>query len=156
VMTRFAQSPTAAVLSGVSHEAWLRFAAALEAQPAGAVTSTGGLGAYEFQPRRLVEMKAATNLCYEGSDGRTQTCDFVAPLTRKLFLADLRLQYKLFVRSIQMYDRQLTTGELKIPKGATRAETLAALHVGGRGALKDWANLFERTRVRCNAVREIF
>ena len=35
-------------------------------------------------------------------------------------------------------------------------ETLAALHIGGRGALKDWANLFERTRARCSAVRDLF
>jgi hypothetical protein len=109
-----------------------------------------------MHPRRLVELKVADNLRYEGSGGRVQVCDFIVPLTRERFLADPRLQYGLFARSITMYNQQLEAGELQQPEGATKAETLAALHIGGRGALENWTKLFERTRTRCRAVREIF
>jgi hypothetical protein len=155
-MTRFARRSPLIVLPGVSADAWRKFAAALETRSVSAVSSTGGLGAYEIHPRRLVELKKADNLRYEGGSGRVQVCDFIAPLTRERFLADPQLQYSLFARSIALYNQQLRAGELQQPEGATKAETLAALHIGGRGALKDWANLFERTRMLCRAVREIF
>ncbi|HET6959739.1 MAG TPA: hypothetical protein VFI56_24265 [Vicinamibacterales bacterium] len=154
--TRFVQRSPRIVLPGVSAIAWQRFAAALETQAPSVVSATGALGAYELQPRRLVELKFADNLRHEGNDRIVQVCDFIAPMTRERFLADPRLQYSLFARSIALYNQQLTTGELIQPWGATRAETLAALHIGGRGALKDWTKLFDRTRMRCDAVREIF
>lgn len=156
MMTRFAQRSPLVVLPGVAADAWRRFASALETQSVSAVSSTGGLGVYEIRPRRLVELKFADNLRYAGDSGRVQVCDFIAPLTRERFLADPQLQYRLFARSIALYNQQLTAGELQQPEGATKAETLAALHVGGRGALKDWANLFDRTRLLCRAVRDIF
>ena len=156
MMQRFARPFKPMTLVGVSYETWRCFAAAMEVQPVSAVSSTGGLGAYAIQPRRLVELGGATRLRYEGEDGCVQVCDFVAPMTRERFLSDLRHQYGVFARSIMLYDQQLERGELVRPEGATRAETLAALHIAGRGVLKDWANMFERTRLRCNAVREIF
>lgn len=155
-MQRFARPFKPMTLAGVSYETWRCFAAAMEVQPVSAVSETGGLGAYAIPPRRLVEIKIATNLHYTGVDNCTQACDFIAPETRESFLADPRRQYGVFARSIMLYDQQLERGELVRPEGATRAETLAALHIAGRGVLKDWANMFERTRLRCNAVREIF
>jgi len=196
---RFAAAPSP--LAGVPESAWVRFHTSQEVQAVDAVSESGGLGAYDIRPRRLVELGYATELRSKRADykvvvvdeggrlvrekafdteqealdekariaeekspfvaeilpGRQiYTCEFVLPWTQERFLADLVAQFAAFRGSMVRYHRALLSGELVKPKDASMAGTLAVLHVGGRGALVAWPDLFDKTRARYEAAREAF
>jgi len=155
---RFRTTGPMSPLDGVSHDAWQRFVSALEVQSSAVVSSSGGLGAYDMRPRRLVELGYAANLqSQRTAAGRTiRTCDFVLPWTKARFLTDPMAQYAALTRSVSMYYRALLRGEIKRPAGMSVAGALAILHVGGRGALAGWPKLFDNTRARYEAARTAF
>jgi hypothetical protein len=152
---RFHASGPASPLEGVSAEAWQSLVAPLEAQPAGAVSDSGCLGAYSISPRRLVELGYATNLRRE-DDGKRQVCDFVLPWTQSRFLADPIAQYAVLVKSMRAYYDALRDGEIEKSKEMSVAGALAVLHVGGRGALKAWPKLLDNTRALYVATQGAF
>lgn len=143
-MTTRLKSP----LSGISHEAWSQFVAALEVQPIRAVSESGGLGAYDIRPRRLQELGLArVGKRTRSARGRFKNeCEFVPPLTQAQFLNDPVTQYRALVLSITAYHRDLTSGKLRKPEDISLAGALAILHRGMREALKSWPDLFSDTR----------
>jgi len=149
---RFRTGP-ASRLDGVSNEAWQRFVAALEVQSVGAVSLSGGFGAFDMRPRRLVELEYAANLrtCRTPYGRWIYVCDFVLPWTMRKFLSNQMAQYAAFARSISLYHQELMSGEIKRPAGMSLAGALAILHIGGRGALAGWPKLFDNTRARYDA-----
>jgi hypothetical protein len=160
--SRFTAGPSSP-LEGVSNEAWRRFEAALKVQATGAISTSGGFGAYDMRPRRLVELRDGKGRPYAtalrrstGVGRQSQTCDFVLPWTQKRFLSDSIAQYAVFAKSISLYHRALLSGELKRPEGVSMAGALAILHIGGRGALAGWPKLFDATRARFEAARGAF
>ena len=145
-------------LEGVPVAAWGRFIAALEVQPVNARSPSGGLGAYDIRPRRLVELGYASELTSKRtSTGRqVQVCEFVLPWTQSKFLADPVAQFAAVSKSILLYHRAIVSGELKKPKGCSVAGALAILQVGGRGALESWPNLFTDTQAVYDACKGAF
>ena len=145
-------------LEGVSNESWARFVAALEVQPIGAVSESGGLGSYDIRPRRLIELGYALALRSKRNEKGRQIyiCDFILPWTQKRFLAEPVAQYVALSKSISLYHRALMSGELKKPEDASMAGALAVLHVGGRGALSGWPKLFDHTRTIYENARRSF
>ena len=130
----------------------------LEVQPVSAVSASGGLGAYDIRPRRLVELEYASRLSYDRApSGRyVHSCEFNAPMTRERFLSDAFEQYKVFSRSTKRYYDALKSGALQKPSDVSLAGALAVLHIGGRGALQGWPKLFDNTRSLYEAAREAF
>lgn len=144
-------------LSGVSSDAWQRFVVALETQPVGVVSKSGGLGSYDIRPRRLVELGYASGLRSFRCEGRQiRRCDFTKPWTQKLFLSDPFAQYAVLARSMHTYYDALCKGEIERPRGASLAGTLAVLHVGGKGALKGWPKLFSNTKALYDRAKGAF
>jgi hypothetical protein len=154
---RFVSGPRSP-LEGVSQEAWQRFVASLEVQAIGAVSNSGGLGSYDIRPRRLVELGYATALRSKRTptSRQIQVCEFILPWTQARFLSDSIAQYVALSRSISMYYQALVKGEIEKPRDMSVAGALAVLHVGGRGALKSWPKLFEKTQVRYQAAQKAF
>jgi len=154
---RFALGPKSP-LEGISNDAWQRFVAALEVQQIDAISESGGLGSYDFRPRRLVELGYATRLCSKRTEKGRQIhiCDFILPWTQARFLSDPVAQYVALSKSMLLYYTALMSGELKRPEGVSMAGTLAVLQIGGRGALKAWPNLFESTRALYKNARKSF
>lgn len=152
------RSTLASPLPGVTAEAWARFYPALDVQPIGAVSASGGLGSYDLRPRRLVELGLATNL----RGGRTPsgrqawTCDLLPPLSRHSFLANPVTQYMVLSRSMLRYHAQILSGELLRPDGVSLAGALSILHRGGRGALAAFPDLFDDTRALYEKARGAF
>jgi hypothetical protein len=145
--TRFVSKGPVSPLDGVSTDAWQQFIAALEIQPTGAVSESGGLGAYAIRPRRLVEIERAVNLRYVKKSSRyVHECDFELPWTKSKFLADPLAQYTVLARSMKLFYDALRRGDLTVPNGCSLAGALAILHVGGKGALKSFPKLFEHTQ----------
>jgi hypothetical protein len=156
-MNRFSSLPPSP-LAGVSNAAWSRFYTSLAVQPDAAVSESGGFGAYDIRPRRLVELGYATALPSVRTEAGRQVhvCEFVLPWTQARFLADPIAQYAALRGSMVRYHRALLAGELLRPEGVSMAGALAILHVGGRGALASWPELFDSTRARFEAAREAF
>jgi hypothetical protein len=155
---RFVAGPKSP-LPGVTDAQWFRLTAALEVQPIGAVSDSGGLGAYDIRPRRLVELKLATKLRYvQAPSGRwIHVCSFVPPMTGERFLSDLSVQSDVLSRSISVYYSALMGGELTRPsEECSVAGALSILHRGGTGALKAFPDLFDDTRSLYSAAKEIF
>jgi hypothetical protein len=148
----------ASELVDVSDEGWALFVRSLEVQPIKTISSSGGLGSYDMRPRRLVELDRASNLRSVRAHGKRHTydCDFKAPLTKERFLDDVMLQYRVFSQSMKRYHEELRSGALKQPDGVSLAGALAILHVGGRGALRAWPELFDNTRARYEAAQGAF
>ena len=145
-------------LEGVTRDAWQRFVAALEVQGVGDVSESGGLGAYDIRPRRLVELGYAVDLRSIRTVAGRQVyeCDFALPWTKTRFLSDSVAQYTVLAKSIRLYYDAVRRGELSKPENCSMAGTLAILHRGGRGALKGWPDLFEDTRALYQAARGAF
>ena len=145
-------------LPGVSPDAWSRFKSALEVQAPNAVSASHGYGAYAMPARRLVELGYASNARrMQTSAGRwVWDCDFILPWTKTRFLTDTLAQFVAFSKSISLYHHDLMSGDIQKPAGSTLAGCLVVLHVGGRGALKAWPDLFEHTRALHDRVKELF
>ena len=144
-------------LEGVTNEAWVMFARALEVQTAGAVSASGGLGCYDMRARRLVELGYAKALPQERvGERQVQACEFLPPWTRARFLTDAAEQYLALRRSCALYDADLATGRLSRREGLSRAGTLALLHRGGRGALLAWPDMFKDTAALVGRCERIF
>jgi hypothetical protein len=144
-------------LAGVPDGAWEKFVKALEVQPIKAVSESGGLGSYDLRPRRLVELGFAKNLRSKRTDKGRQVyeCDLAAPMTSDRFLKDPIVQYNVLAKSIAKYAEDLDRGAIKKPD-VSKAGALAILHVGGRGALQSWPELFENTRAVYEAAQGAF
>lgn len=155
---RFYSLAVKSPLPGVSVEAWHQFAEALEVQANTAISASGGLGTYDMRPRRLMELGVCTNLrlINKHKERSVYECDFKAPWTKDRFLADLMAQRNVFRRSMELYHKDLMDGVIARPEGVSLSGALAVLHVGGRGALKAWPDLFENTRARYEAARGAF
>lgn len=145
---RFADTGLESPLPGVKADAWQRFITALEVQPTTAQSESAGLGAFDIRARRLVELGYAKHLpLVRNEKGRyVQQVDFVLPLTMARFLSDPVVQYKVLAKSMRAYYDALQSGELVKPTDMSIAGALAVLHIGGRGALKAWPDLFSHTR----------
>lgn len=154
---RFTSVP-ANPLPGIPPAAWRRLVDALEVQPVASVSASGGLGAYDLRPRRLVELGYASGLryCRTAAGRQVHACEFARPWTEARFLSDPVAQYAALSRSLSLYFGALMNGELRRPAGVSLSGALAILHVGGRGALDGWPKLFDGTRVRYEAARDIF
>jgi hypothetical protein len=128
-------------LVGVESRAWSRFATAMEVQPVQACSPSGGLGAYDMRPGRLVELGYAKKEKQRRTDAgrQVQACSFVGKWSREKFLAHPVEQYTAFSRSMRLYHDALREGKpIRLPAGLSMAEALALLHRGGRGALEAW------------------
>lgn len=157
-LLRFRSQPLASPLPGVSNEQWTRLARALEVQPPRAISESGGYGSYDLRPRRLVELGLANNLrvTRTPSGRQAHACDLLLPLTEKRLLTDPLMQLVILRRAIASHHAQLCKNEITRPEGVTIAGGLAILHVGGRGALASWPNLFDETRALYEAARGAF
>lgn len=174
ISMRFKPQPHRSPLIGVSDEQWTALVRALDVQPQNAVSESGGLGSYDIRPRRLVELGIATDLTpfrVAGAEGgelveaepgkgrQIYVCAFNsmtkvlgAPLSYKRFFSSPRLQLWILGESMRVYHEQ----KIARPNGVSAAGALAILHVGGRGALKSWPNLFTETRARYDAAEGAF
>lgn len=149
----------ASPLDGVSADAWERFVRVLEVQPVEAVSPSGGLGAYDMRPRRLVELGYAKTLCSRRTElGRqVHVCEFEPPWTQRRFLIDPLAQRAALTKSMVLYHRALFDGQLVHPGKMSISGALTVLHVGGRGALvAGEEKLFESTRALYEAARGMF
>jgi len=153
-------------LPNVSDEKWTRFAVAMRTAHVGAVSPSNELGMFAMKPRRLVDLDLAINLeCMRAANGRQiWICDFVPPLTAKMFLTDPSLQYRTFVKSMKNYVDGLRSGSIPKPEGETASGTtlsgiLAVLHRAGPKGLKKWNDpdsRFEETQALFEKVNGIF
>lgn len=157
---RFASS-LKSPLPGVSLAAWQRFVSALEVQRMDQVSARGGFGSYDLRPKRLEEIGYVTDLARQG--GRRQrgkpqvyACRFLPPWSRERFLADASAQIEALSKSMRGYAEDLAAGRLQQPDGLSLAGALAILHVGGRGALAAFPDLFDHTRAVCERARGAF
>lgn len=157
-------SPSTSPLEGVSEISWRYFVVAMStkqdgaARPFKSISDSGGLGAFDMRPRRLVELKYATGLTRKKSaKGRhIYECVFVAPRTQEKFLSNPVTQNVAFCESMAEYHKAMQSGVLKRPKDCSLAGALALLHIGGRGALKSWPKLFENTRAQYERAAKLF
>lgn len=157
---RFAAQPKSP-LPGVPYANWHRFMLALEVQGVRDVSDSGGLGAYDFRPRRLVELGYAKNLKVTRTKANRQvhSCEFVLPWTRLKFLTDPMAQIEALEKSILEYHRRVLSGELKRPDGCSVAGACAILHRGGTGTLEAFARgeeLFEGTKALFDRAKGAF
>lgn len=129
-------------LLDVDSRAWSRFATAMEVQPVHAVSSSGGLGAYDMRPSRLCELgyaKKEKQRRLEDGGRQVQACTFIGKWTREKFLTHPVEQYTAFCRSMRLYQEALREGKpRRLPAELPLASALAILHRGGRGALERW------------------
>jgi hypothetical protein len=144
-------------LPGISDAAWGKFVKVMETAKPRSITISGGYGAFDMRPRRLVELGYA-NVLKRGKNGKREVwkCEFVRPWTERKFLGDSFAQYAAFRASMMRYAEALRTDEIKYPEGCSLAGALAILHVGGRGALKGFPKLFEQTKKLYDAAKGIF
>jgi hypothetical protein len=158
VMARRFSAVLPSPLDGVSDLNWASFVRALEVQPVKTVSESGGLGAYDMRPRRLVEIGYGCNLHTARTDAGRQVyeCDFREPWSREKFLSDIMAQYRVLSHSMALYRKELASGVIAQPEGVSLAGALAILHVGGKGALRAWPDLFENTRARYEAAQGAF
>lgn len=146
-------------LARVSDAAWAALVRALEVQPIKAVSESGGFGAYDMRPRRLVELGFAQNLRSVRSRTGRQIfeCEFAGGITKDRFLSDPVLQYDVLCRSLAQYHAALANGEIRKPEGMTAAGALAVLHRGGTGALRTWpGKAFDSTKALHDAACSAF
>jgi hypothetical protein len=148
----------ASPLRGVHRDAWRAFYTALEAQAANEVSESGGLGAFDIRPRRLVELGYATGLRPMRTEkGRSiQTCEFILPWTQARFLGNPFAQYTALAQSMRLYYEALREGKIVKPSDVSMAGALAVLHKGGKGALGALPEMFAATRVLFDKVNKIF
>lgn len=147
--------PPRSPLDGVSPEAWVAYARAMEVQPVWAVSASGGLGAYAMRPQRLVELDVMRDGGLTRRGRRQVRRGELLPAYAD-FLANPRAQRAVFVRSNLLYDRAMASGDLQRPVLLSRAGALAVLHRGGRGALAGWPDLFSDTRALVEGVEGMF
>jgi len=140
-------SPSPSPLPEVSAEAWQRFCTALEVQKPGAISPSGGYGAYDLRPARLVELGYAERGPQVRRGARfVQTCTFLPPWTEEKFLGSYLAQLAALRQSMKRYGEDLARGKIERPQGMSLAGALSILHRGGRGALKGWPEIFSDTR----------
>ncbi len=130
---------------GVSDEGWTAFAKAMRTAQPGAVSASNALGMFELKPRRLADLGLMRSISSTRSaTGRMVWIgEFVAPLSQKKFLADPKLQYRAFAKSMSEYVRGLRNGTIPRPdgghpEGMTLSGVLAVLHRCGPKGLKNW------------------
>ena len=149
----FIKSP----LPDVSDEAWAKFVRAMDSGNVQTITPSGGYGAFDMRPRRLVELGYAKGLT-RGKYGRRLIwkCDFLPPWTETKFLQDPFAQYAAFRSSMIKYAEALRTGAHVRPAKCSLSGALAILHVGGHGALSKFPALFSSTQKVYDAAKGIF
>lgn len=136
----------ASEISGVSDEAWTRFAMAMRTAAPSAVSASNALGMFEMKPRRLADLGLVTNVsCTRSPTGRmVWVGEFVRPLTSKAFLGSPKIQYAVFAASMRQYADSLRAAADSWPDGATLSGLLAVLHRCGPGGLKNWGDADKR------------
>lgn len=144
-------------LPQLSSNVWTLFRKAFEVAPSHVVTRSGGYGLYDLRPRRLVELGYANGL-RRALNGKREIwkCSFTGGWTERMFLGNPARQREVFRLSMMDYAAQIERGQITLPDGCTLAGALAILHLGGRGALKKFPELFPLTKRRYDAVSEMF
>jgi hypothetical protein len=144
-------------IEGVPDIAWARFVKAMEVAKPRSMTLSGGYGAFDMRPRRLVELGYAKSLRRAKNRKRlVWKCDFLHPWSERKFLGDSFAQYAAFRASCMRYSEALKVGSIARPKGCSLAGALAILHIGGKGALACFPKLFPETQKLYDAAKEIF
>ncbi len=125
----------------VSRDAWSKFVKAMMTGKAGEVGPRGKVGLFQMSVRRLEDYGLMKNARMSGPK-RMWTADWAVPQQR--FLADHRLQYKLFEKSMQNYAKQIlerykpAVGTVFEGTRATLSGLLAVAHAAGIDGLGKW------------------
>lgn len=148
------EAPRARVLKSeidkVSDAAWTKFVTSMRTASTGSVSSVNAMGAWEMRPKRLADLGLVKNVRPEKgpSNSTAWRCEFVAPLTQKIFLENAGVQYRVFAASMRRYVAGLRDGSIDRPKnavvGLTLSGMLAVLHRCGPGGLKTWGDMTRR------------
>lgn len=156
LMTNTGESLPLAIL-GIEPARWHQFQRDMEVSKVGVMTCSGGYGAFDIRPRRLVEMGYAKGL-KRSKSGRREiwVCEFQPPWTARKFLASPLAQVAAFRASMRDYASKISRSEITLPPGCSLAGALAILHVGGTGALAKFPDLFTETKKRFERVKELF
>lgn len=146
-------------LASVDDERWTQFVLAMKTAALDSVSGSNALGAWEMRAKRLADLGLMDNLRYGKTPLGRLACDgdFREPLTKRKFLENAGVQYRVFAASMRRYVDGLTDGTIKhVPDSAmTLSGALAILHRCGPGGLVKWADessrfsdtsdLFDRT-----------
>lgn len=152
-------------IASVSAEQWTRFALAMKTAAVDSVSGSNALGAWEMRPKRLADLELMTNLRYGRTPFGRLACDgdFRLPLTKRKFLENAGVQYRVFVTSMRRYVDGLTDGTIAQPSDTptdmTLSGALAILHRCGPGGLVKWsdkASRFSDTADLYNRVNGLF
>ncbi len=130
----------------VPHEVWTRFVMIMGRAKSGTVSPKGHLGIFQMGMRRLGDLGLAKNVRKGERNGEQGVWLGVwnAPLSEARFLASPELQYKIFVRSMQTYRREIERqfkneiGREIEGKAATLSGLLAVAHHAGIPGLEKW------------------
>lgn len=131
-------------LASVSDENWTRFVLAMKTAAVDSVSGSHALGAWEMRPKRLADLGLMENLRYSRTALGRMACDgdFKPPLTRKKFLENPGVQYRVFATSMRRYVDGLTDGTISEgtpPPDMTLSGALAILHRCGPSGLVKWS-----------------
>lgn len=145
VRTRLLPSP----LTGVGDEEWTDFVLVMRTQEPGAVSASNEMGMFAMKPRRLADFGLMRGIrkVRVPTGAMAWVGDWVPPVSQEKFLANPKLQYRVFVASMQEYMRALRDGEIELPGNSaqmTVSGALAVLHKCGPGGLKKWSEAGER------------
>lgn len=133
-------------LPNVSDEAWTKFALAMRTAAVDSVSGSNALGAWEMRPKRLADLGLMGKLRYERTAAGRLACDgdFTEPMTKRKFLENAGVQYRVFSASMKRYVDGLGDGSVPqpndIPEDMTLSGALAILHRCGPGGLAKWSD----------------
>jgi hypothetical protein len=138
-------------IKGVSDEAWTEFVKALKVAEPSAVSAQGALGLFALKPKRLADLGLMVLSRGKPANGRHVVWqgEFVPPLTRDVFMATPRVQYKALVASMRRYLAALKDGTIPPPAGGVSKDmslsgVLTILHKCGPSGLETWNDPTDR------------
>jgi hypothetical protein len=133
-------------LASVTDKEWTSFVVAMKTAAVDSVSGSNALGAWEMRPKRLADLDLMTNLRYGRTPLGRLACDgdFRLPLTKRKFLENAGVQYRVFATSMRRYVDGLNDGTVaqpaNVPTDMTLSGALAILHRCGPGGLVKWSD----------------
>lgn len=141
-------------LASVSDEDWTRFTRAMMTAHFRDVSPSNGLGAFEFKPRRLVDLGVLSSVARTRSERSRRVIWAATKETdhdqARVFLKSPSMQLRAFAHSLADYASKISSGTVKLPPGCTLSGALAICHRAGLAGLSgnrfpDTQAAYERT-----------
>ena len=147
-------------LQGVTDDQWTRFVAIMMTEPTTAVGPSNELGAFQFKPRRLVDLGILRGHLERTRSEKSNrviwaTAEQEDRDRAEAFLKSIRAQERAFTKSCVDYASKIASGEISKHPSTSLSEALAILHRSGpKGLSSRW--VFPATQALADKAAGIF